>query len=998
MCIFCSNICGTCDAAPDSAGASALYRFARSDFGKVPMHPLHYDLHFSFNSDTSVTVKSSQTYFNTTQETVATLALNAHDLRVDGVEVLSAPHAPLGPPPVGIDAKVPDFVAHVEEINSFASSPAGFDYNKDKRVLTVSLPKGVPPGGEVVIKTTSTTFPDDKQLEGIYFDATPPGKPQTMISQCQQYGFQRIVPCVDTMNAKTFFTTTIRASKEYTNIITNGDKVEEKVEGDVKKVKFVNHTVNMAPYLFFIGVGTYVTHVGEVEYPSGQKFDVELLCLPGVVEKTSDARQAIKALVDSIIWTQLCTGPEKYEHEAERREVFELMKERDALKASSADPVRLSEVRQKLKFLMSAWTDTGYTYPFKTYREIAMENSNYGGMENLNNTTILSSRLTPSRWLVDGGYVYMEGVKVHEFYHNINGSQATGETPFEIWLNEAVTVHIQRQREDEIFGHNFMRLGQLMYAQMPGSGPLALDRAPSSMAVEPAGFNTTHELISAMTYSKAPEFIRMVQSILGEEKFVKALFEYHSKFAFSNATSWQWVECMAAYAPSNVDLTKMAKGWLQRTGYPTIVVEKETWVSGKTILDVKQTGFESKTEAERYPWVVPIACSAVKNGAVISSELKIFDQAEGTIEIATSEQPDFISIACDWSFYGDVRNDAMTDAQKFAQAKTDPDAVNRFLAFQSILDDEKERIVQALRAGSTDGLVTVTPEFIELYGAILHDSNLAPSAKGQFLGISSSCPSHPGISHLYVQLASARTAILQAIYATHGAELKKLFNSLSVDSKLENRRLKYAVYAAIRAGIAAPAVIGDDGSKDLASGRKEATDLIAPLLHADNMSDRGSALLNMVELGGEAGRKAREEAKKTWTSHPIGCEQYITTIANVDSDESTTLIRELIKEPFFNMALAGHARTVGRAWCSNQKRALLTKKGLALTKDLFAAVGKVNQMSAYCFIGLFGLTSKFEEASIKKCLVDTVVAMKDGLHPKEQESLFNQLSRLIDSF
>ena len=44
---------------------------------------------------------------------------------------------------------------------------------------------------------------------------------------------------------------------------------------------------------------------------------------------------------------------------------------------------------------------------------------------------------------------------------NINGSLVTGQSPFEIWLNEAVTVHIQRQREDMLFGHDFMRLRQV---------------------------------------------------------------------------------------------------------------------------------------------------------------------------------------------------------------------------------------------------------------------------------------------------------------------------------------------------------------------------------------------------------------------------------------------------------------------------------------------------------------------------------------------------------
>jgi hypothetical protein len=35
-------------------------------------------------------------------------------------------------------------------------------------------------------------------------------------------------------------------------------------------------------------------------------------------------------------------------------------------------------------------------------------------MENVGNTTILSSMLTPGDLLIDGGYIYMEGVKVHE--------------------------------------------------------------------------------------------------------------------------------------------------------------------------------------------------------------------------------------------------------------------------------------------------------------------------------------------------------------------------------------------------------------------------------------------------------------------------------------------------------------------------------------------------------------------------------------------------------
>ena len=48
------------------------------------------------------------------------------------------------------------------------------------------------------------------------------------------------------------------------------------------------------------------------------------------------------------------------------------------------------------------------------------------------------------------------------------------------------------------------------------------------------------ELISAMTYSKAPEFVRMIQLMLGSAAFDRALHRYHTKFAYSNARTSDW--------------------------------------------------------------------------------------------------------------------------------------------------------------------------------------------------------------------------------------------------------------------------------------------------------------------------------------------------------------------------------------------------------------------------------------------------------------------------
>ena len=82
-------------------------------------------------------------------------------------------------------------------------------------------------------------------------------------------------------------------------------------------------------------------------------------------------------------------------------------------------------------------------------------------------------------------------------------------------------------------------------------------------------------------------------------------------------------------------------------------------VDGSIVLAVKQTGFEDKKEDERYPWVVPVAWSAVKDGKSIKSGTYILTEASGEIKVEgiALVSVDFISIACDWSFYGDVKNE-----------------------------------------------------------------------------------------------------------------------------------------------------------------------------------------------------------------------------------------------------------------------------------------------------------------------------------------------------
>lgn len=511
-----------------------------------------------------------------------------------------------------------------------------------------------------------------------------------------------------------------------------------------------------------MGVGTYESYDREFEYCDGSHAIAELLVFPGLVEK-AHALTALQSLVDSIYWCYLSTGPEATEHNEEREKIYKLIPVRDQLKAAktkggdewNADKEKqLVDIRAELKQLISVWKKTGYQYTAQIYREISMQNSDYGGMENVHNTTIIASRMVPSSLITDQGYLYMEGVKIHEYYHNINGSQVTGESPFEIWLNEAVTVYIQRQREYVLFGEDFMRLKEVLYSFTPGQGPLAVDDGPNAMPIEPRGFNRTQELISAMTYSKAPEFVSMVALIIGKPAFDRGLDLYHTKFSYSNASTDDWIRCMEE--ASGEKLMDMANLWLRRSGHPHILYSGTyDAASKKYTLELEQTRLP---ENDPTPWILPVSWSLVKDGKVIKEGVYKMNGVKETMIVSDVDiEPDFLSFARSWSFFGTHANHNASVAQLACQARTDPDVVNRYFAYRAVVDKEKASIIEQLVNG--DRSPTIAPDFIELHAKLLFDKSLTEGARASILREGEDIHTRPDLSFRYWEVGKSNTYV-----------------------------------------------------------------------------------------------------------------------------------------------------------------------------------------------------------------------------------------------
>ncbi len=348
---------------------------------------------------------------------------------------------------------------------------------------------------------------------------------------------------------------------------------------------------------------------------------------------------------------------------------------------------RVPAIRSELNTLIRQIVP-GYVYTGTTYREIAMQNSDFGGMENVGNTTITANRIMPNPAMTDPAYEYLTGVKAHEFYHNLNGSEVTGWSPFEIWLNEAVTVFVEDQYHAFHFGEDYSRLKTVLSLLAPGGGTLELDSGAASLPVEPDGFNDPNDLITDITYMKAPEFVRMIEAFMGKEAFVRGLDLYHRKYRHGNATRDQWVQAMEEVSGQN--FTPMAEGWLRQTGFPTLSVQG-SYNSDRRILslNLRQSGDDPKKR-----WIFPVRIALVSaSGSDITEILHRVDKEEETLELAAPERPAFLSINRGYSFYGKVVHEA-SRAELCLQAERDKDLINRFIAFMTLMDREKLKMLE----------------------------------------------------------------------------------------------------------------------------------------------------------------------------------------------------------------------------------------------------------------------------------------------------------------
>ena len=618
------------------------------------------------------------------------------------------------------------------------------------------------------------------QLSGLYRSNG------TYCTQCEAEGFRRITFFPDRPDVMAVYTTRIEADKaEAPVLLSNGNLVES---GDApgKRHFVVWHDPHPKPSYLFALVGG------------------DLACVEDCFATMSGRNVTLRIYV---------------EHGKQNRCAYAM----DSLKRAMR------------------WDEDvfGREYDLDIFMIVAVSDFNMGAMENkglnvFNDKYVLASAETAT----DVDFAQIEAVIAHEYFHNWTGNRITCRDWFQLCLKEGLTVFRDQEFSSDMRSRPVKRIADVRGLR---AAQFIEDAGPLAHPVRPETYKEINNFYTSTVYEKGAELVRMVQTLIGKEKFRAGMDLYFARHDGEAATVEQFIQCFAD--ASKRDLTQFMR-WYNQAGTPQVTVTTNFDITRKKyIFECKQVIPPTPGQPLKEAMVIPLSIGLVgKNGRdlplksdnAIEGGVAVLSQPAATFEFDDLAECPVLSINRGFSAPIKLITNLNADELAFLAAH-DSDPFNRWQALQSISMNLLIDNVAALRAGR---LPHADEKLMVALAAILGDSTLEPA----FIALSLIPPGESDIAREIGRdidpdaIFRARTALRAEIGERLGPALTKTYEGLttsgrySPDATGAGRRALRNVALDLLAATGRPAAI------ERAAHQYEV---------ADNMTDRMAALTTL---------------------------------------------------------------------------------------------------------------------------------------------------------
>ena len=782
---------------------------------------------------------------------------------------------------------------------------AGDDYSYRDQLLTIHSPPSKP----FVLETCCRIDPyNNSSLEGLYVSGG------LLSTQCEAEGFRRITFHPDRPDVLSRWTVRIEASRASCPVLlSNGNAISEEELTDGRHAVTWKDPFPKPSYLFALVAGELREIRDLYTTASGRAVTLRLHVEEGDEPYTTHAMESLKR---SMAWDE---------------QVYQL------------------------------------EYDLDEYNIVAVRHFNMGAMEN-KSLNIFNSKLVlaDAETATDAELERIESVIAHEYFHNWSGNRITCRDWFQLSLKEGLTVFRDQSFTADMHSAAVKRIEDVA---MLRNTQFREDAGPTAHPVKPAEYQAIDNFYTTTIYEKGAELIRMLHTLLGQERFMRGMATYVSRFDGTAATTEDFVQSIVDGAaqdgqPLGFDSERF-KRWYHQAGTPELTVQRQ-WdaVKGELTLELRQSTPPTPGQTEKQPLVLPIAVALVgEKGRIGEEQLLVMDGDQASLTLQGDPGSAAPALSLLRRFSAPVNVQLEQSLQESLQLLAhDDDPFSRWDAGQRLA----RQVLLARASGEPDATVEVA-----LIQALRQRLNAFDGGGGQDLAVLLALPGTAELEALQNPVDPP------ALYAARREWIAELGRQLAdpLNQLLDVCRGEWP--QAWPAGQGARSLTGLAWSWLAAAGDAEARNQALEAVSGPSMTLARAALRALQPLEVDERDLALDRFYQRWQDKPVILDAWFALEASAPRTDGLQRVQALLEHPRFDPLAPNSLRAVLGGFTANVPVFhAIDGSGYRFMADQIAAVDRRNPITASRMAKVFSRWSSYgvDRQSAMRQAIDQLAA------------------------
>jgi len=726
-----------------------------------------------------------------------------------------------------------------------------------------------------VLKIKNKIFPHvNTELEGLYKSGS------IFCTQNEPEGFRKITPYLDRPDIMSVFKTTIIADKKkYPVLLSNGNKLQcyDNFDGRHGVTWFDPHP--KPSYLFALVAGDLEFINDSFTTMNSRHVELNIYCDKGNKNK---CHHAMKSLKEAFVWDE-----QKY----------------------------------------------GREYDLEVYNIVAVDSFNMGAMEN-KGLNIFNSHyvLADENTATDNDFMGIQSVIAHEYFHNWTGNRITCRDWFQLTLKEGLTVF-----RDQCFSAdmNSKEVQRIKDVKSLRQRQFVEDASATAHPIQPKSYISMNNFYTATVYEKGAEVIRMIHTLLGEEKFKKACDIYFDTFDGMAVTTDDFLWAMSEAC--DIDLSQF-KLWYHQSGTPKLKVD-ENFQNKTYTLTLTQIIPADTNSKKQKAYFYPLNIALIdKNGKEILKKTLIISKEKEKFVFEGLQSKPYLSINRNFSAPIIIENN---NSDSYFLMKHDTNFFTKYEATQNFAIQTLEQI---MRGGDID------KKFIEAYGYVL-DLDIELSYKALLLELPCVSaimqrqneidfePIYEAKDMLQKKLATIYKDKFLELYSTFHMPKNTNTDSISISKRaIKNRCLKM-----------------------LCATKDEDIILLTKKQYEEslNMTDKIIALDMLENTSKAQAKKAMDDFYAKYKNNTLVMNKYFTILSSSSDKNVLKSIKQLEKDEAYDNKIPNLVRSLIGSFTRNYKYFHAKDgSGYRFIREKIFEIDKINPQMASSLGGAFKLYKK----------------------------------------